>query len=121
MSWLIELRRDAFECQKIITTTLFKSPCRPQSCIQRNYLPRAGACKDVARMLKEKEESDSDGTSKKSALRVLEVMAEDCGDLAANFAIPPMPAVLVFADGEVRIFFLYCDCWYGWKFNHEPI
>ena len=58
-------------------------------------------------MLKEKEESSSDGTgtSVKSNLKVLEVMAEDCGDLAANFAIPTMPAVLVFADGEVRNIF----------------
>ena len=53
-------------------------------------------------MLKEMEESGSDGTSNKSNLRVLEVMAEDCGDLAANFAIPAMPAVIVFADGEVK-------------------
>jgi len=60
----------------------------------------AGACKDVAKMLKEMEESGSD--SVKSNLRVLEVMAEDCGDLAANFAIPAMPAVIVFADGEVK-------------------
>ena len=51
-------------------------------------------------MLKEMEESGSD--SVKSNLRVLEVMAEDCGDLAANFAIPAMPAVIVFADGEVK-------------------
>ena len=50
------------------------------------------------------EEAGSDGPSKKSNLRVLEVMAEDCGDLAANFAIPAMPAVIVFADGEVRMF-----------------
>ena len=40
--------------------------------------------------------------SNKSNLRVLEVMAEDCGDRAANFAIPAMPAVIVFADGEVK-------------------
>ena len=53
-------------------------------------------------MLKEMEESGSDGTNNKSNLRVLEVMAEDCGDLAANFAIPAMPAVFVFADGEVK-------------------
>ena len=53
-------------------------------------------------MLKEMEESESDGTNNKSNLRVLEVMAEDCGDLAANFAIPAMPAVIVFADGEVK-------------------
>ena len=54
-------------------------------------------------MLKEIEESpESDGTNNKSNLRVLEVMAEDCGDLAANFAIPAMPAVIVFADGEVK-------------------
>ena len=52
-------------------------------------------------MLKEMEES---GSSNKSNLRFLEVMAEDCGDLAANFAIPAMPAVIVFADGEVRMF-----------------
>ena len=32
----------------------------------------------------------------------MEVMAEDCGDLAATFNIPAMPAVLLFADGEVR-------------------
>ena len=51
------------------------------------------------------EEAGSDGPSKKSNLRVLEVMAEDCGDLAANFAIPAMPAVIVFADGEVRMFY----------------
>ena len=50
------------------------------------------------------EESESDGTNNKSNLRVLEVMAEDCGDLAANFAIPSMPTVIVFADGEVRMF-----------------
>ena len=31
----------------------------------------------------------------------LEVMAEDCGDLAATFDIPAMPTVLLFADGEV--------------------
>ena len=55
-------------------------------------------------MLKEMEESDSEDATKKSNLRVLEVMAEDCGDLAANFAIPAMPAVIVFADGEVRMF-----------------
>ena len=55
-------------------------------------------------MLKEMEESGSDDTSNKSSLRVLEVMAEDCGDLAANFAIPSMPTVIVFADGEVRMF-----------------
>ena len=53
-------------------------------------------------MLKGMEESGSDGTSDKSNLRVLEVMVEDCGDLAANFAIPAMPAVIVFADGEVK-------------------
>ena len=69
-----------------------------------SQLPRAGACKDVAKMLKEMEESESDGTNNKSNLRVLEVMAEDCGDLAANFAIPSMPTVIVFADGEVRMF-----------------
>jgi thioredoxin-like negative regulator of GroEL len=62
----------------------------------------AGACKVVAKMLKEMEESGNDGTSDKSNLRVLEVMVEDCGDLAANFAIPAMPAVFVFADGEVK-------------------
>ena len=28
-------------------------------------------------------------------------MAEDCGDLAATFDIPAMPAVIIFADGEV--------------------
>ena len=47
---------------------------------------------------------DMESGSNKSNLRVLEVMAEDCGDLAANFAIPAMPAVIVFADGEVRMF-----------------
>jgi len=62
----------------------------------------AGACKDVAKMLKEMEESESDGTNNKFNLRVLEVMAEDCGDLAANFAIPAMPAVIIFANGEVK-------------------
>ena len=31
----------------------------------------------------------------------MEVMAEDCGDLAATFDIPAMPTVLLFADGEV--------------------
>ena len=50
------------------------------------------------------EESDSEDATKKSNLRVLEVMAEDCGDLAANFAIPAMPTVIVFVDGEVRMF-----------------
>ena len=45
---------------------------------------------------------DMESGSNKSNLRVLEVMAEDCGDLAANFAIPAMPAVFVFADGEVK-------------------
>ena len=55
-------------------------------------------------MLKEMEESGSEGNTEKSNLRVLEVMAEDCGDLAAYFAIPAMPAVLVFADGEVNFF-----------------
>ena len=57
-------------------------------------------------MLKEMESG-----SNKSNLRILEVMAEDCGDLgelwptlAANFAITAMPAVIVFADGEVRMF-----------------
>ena len=50
------------------------------------------------------EESESDGTNNKSNLRVLEVMAEDCGDLAANFAIPAMPAVIIFANGEVLMF-----------------
>ena len=60
-------------------------------------------------MLKEMEESGSEGTTKKSNLRVLEVMAEDCGDLAANFAISAMPAVIVFADGEVRVF----DCFHS--------
>ena len=55
-------------------------------------------------MLKEMEESGSDGTNNKSNLRVLEVMAEDCGDLAANFAIPSMPTVIVFANGEVPMF-----------------
>ena len=55
-------------------------------------------------MLKEMEESDSEDGTKKSNLRVLEVMAEDCGDLAAHFAIPAMPAVLVFDDSEVRMF-----------------
>ena len=45
---------------------------------------------------------DMESGSNKSNLRVLEVMAEDCGDLAANFAIPAMPAVIVFADGEVK-------------------
>ena len=29
-------------------------------------------------------------------------MAEDCGDLAATFDIPAMPAVIIFADGQVR-------------------
>ena len=67
-----------------------------------SQLPRAGACKDVAKMLKEMEESGSLGTSNRSNLRVLEVMVEDCGDLAANFAIPAMPAVLVFAEGQVK-------------------
>jgi len=62
----------------------------------------AGACKDVAKMLKEMEESGSHGTSSRSNLRVLEVMVEDCGDLAANFAIPAMPAVIVFAEGQVK-------------------
>ena len=50
-------------------------------------------------MLKEMESG-----SNKSSLRVLEVMAEDCGDLAANFAIPSMPTVIVFANGEVPMF-----------------
>ena len=53
-------------------------------------------------MLKEMEESGSHGTSNRSNLRVLEVMVEDCGDLAANFAIPAMPAVIVFAEGQVK-------------------
>ena len=30
-------------------------------------------------------------------------MAEDCGDLAATYAIPAMPAVLVITGGEVRL------------------
>ena len=58
-------------------------------------------------MLKGMEESGSDGTSDKSNLRVLEVMVEDCGDLAATFAIPGTPSVIVFADGEVRMFSLF--------------
>ena len=63
-------------------------------------------------MLKEMEEAGSAGTSNKSNLRILEVMAEDCGDLAANFAIPAMPAVIVFADGEVRMFYfpVFLNC-----------
>ena len=104
---------------------------------------RAGACKEVARMLKEKEDaaggvekdkSISAGTEMQN-LRILEVnmgwkkylegseethimltkvtpisiwlshkvMAEDCGDLAATYAIPAMPAVLVLTGGEVII------------------
>ena len=53
-------------------------------------------------MLKEMESG-----SNKSNLRVLEVMVEDCGDLAATFAIPGTPSVIVFADGEVRMFSLF--------------
>ena len=34
-------------------------------------------------------------------LALPQVMAEDCGDLAATFNIQAMPAVLVFTQGKV--------------------
>merc|ERR1719318_502451 len=46
------------------------------------------------------DEGDSVGEGKQNT-RILEVMAEDCGDLAATFNIQAMPAVLVFAQGKV--------------------
>merc|ERR1719309_1549046 len=55
----------------------------------------AGPCKEVARHLEETGEA-------MTGVVVVEVDAEDCGDLAGQFQISAMPSVLVFRKSELK-------------------